>query len=270
MHPQYPQQPQQPQRPQQPQQPQQGPYPPPAFGYSAQPGYPATPWPPPQPPKPQWGKVAAAAVLGVAAIGGGALLAHLRLHGKQSGGSNSAACAVDDARTTPADSKGGGEPTILVPIRSGWEKFSADDIPGNSKAASDPGIRGIFINRDISENGFAPNIVVTLEKYTDQTLSPEQITSNESAKLGKQAQIGSRSTATTCGTDVTIADYTGINKEDGHNGQNGTSLFTVVRGEDGNMWVAGATILTTNTDNQEYRDERDALVKGFHVQFPKS
>jgi hypothetical protein len=29
-------------------------------------------------------------------------------------------------------------------------------------------------------------------------------------------------------------------------------------------------ILTTNSDNQEYRDERDALVKGFHVQFPKS
>lgn len=248
--------------PQYPQQPQQGPYPPPAFGYPAQPGYPATPWLPPQPPKPQWRKVAAAALAAVLAVGGGALFAHHRV---QSNSAGSAACAVEGARTATVDSKGNGEPTIMVPIRSGW-----DDIPGSSKMASDPAVRGIFVNRDISENGFTPVITVTLEKYTDQTLSPEQITLNASAQLGEIAQIGMQSTATTCGSNVTIADYTGVNKEDGDSGKSGTSLFTAVRGEDGNHWLASATILTTDTSNQEYQNERDALVEGFHVQFPKT
>ena len=253
--------------PQYPQQPQQGPYPPPAFGYPAQPGYPATPWLPPQPPKPQWGKVAAAALAAVLAVGGGALLAH---HRTQSNIAGSAGCAVEGARTTTVDSKGNGEPTVMVPIRSGWEKFSADDIPGSSKMLSDPAIRGIFANRDISENGFTPNIVVTLEKYTDQTLSPEQITLNASTQLGEIAQIGMQSTATVCGSNVTIADFTGVNKEGGNSSQSGTSIFTAVRGEDGNQWLATATINTTNTSNQEYQNGRDALVEGFHVQFPKT
>ena len=230
-------------------------------------GYPGTSWPTPPAPNKQWGKVAAAALAAVLAVGGGALFAHHRV---QSNSAGSAACAVEGARTTTVDSEGNGEPTIMVPVRSGWEKFSADDIPGSSKMASDPAVRGIFANRDIRDNGFTPVITVTLEKYTDQTLSPEQITLNASAQLGEIAQIGMQSTATTCGSNVTIADYTGVNKEDGNNGQSGTSLFTAVRGGDGNHWLASATILTTDTSNQEYQNERDALVEGFHVQFQKT
>jgi len=256
----YPQNPQ----PQQPQQP-QGAYPPAGFGY---PGYPGAPWPPPQPKQSPWGKVAAAALLGIAAIGGGALFAHYRHQGDHGASSDRAACAVDGARTTKTESKGNGEPTVTVPLRSGWEKYGADEIPGGSKAASDPAIRGIFINTGIRENGFAPNVVITLEKYTDQKISAEEINDREDIKLSKIAQLGDRSSATVCGNTVFIADFTGLNRSGGDAGQTGSTVLSVARGNDGIQWAAVATILTSNPDNAEYRAERDALLQGFHVAFP--
>ena len=249
--------------PQYPQQPQQGPYPPPAFGYPAQPGYPGAPWPPAQPPKPRWGKVVAATVAGALALGGGAFAAHQHLRS-----SDAAACSVEGARNVEVDSRYRSEPIVTVPLRSGWDRMEPGDVPNAPEGAESPSIRGLFVNTGIRDNGFAPNIVVTL----DRSSAASGQEANDKAIADARASVGSvkdQSSSVACGNTLYRTDFADVPGPDGKT-QTGTWFIAVAESPDGDMWLACATIQTRNPNDPEYIAARDALLEGFQIQFPKS
>ena len=245
-----------------------GAYPPPQ-SYPAAPAfpgaYPGAPWPPMLPPQQSRGGTAVVAALAAVALVGGGAFAYHHFYGR---GASAVSCTVAGAPTLAFDRKSDSEPTVTIPARSGWVTMRPDQIPGASAAASDPSIHGIVVNKGIQANGFVPNVVVTLDRHSGQSPTPEMINDLEDQHLARTTTIVNRTSQISCGETVFATDFIGLDTSGDGRTQAGSSLLTTADAPDGSRWVATATIQTRDAGNPEYIAQRDALVRGFHVAFP--
>lgn len=245
--------------------------PPQSFGTPAPPeGYPG--YYPGQYLGPQWSPAPSSfpswvapliALVATAALLGGGFAAYQHYLGSPS--SSSESCSVTGAETLTMDRKRDDEPTVTIPAVPGWVKINRGDIPGTDGAFNSPAVRGVVINVGIAENGFAPNIVVTLNRYPDTKMTPEAINDVEDQKLGKTANIGSRTVDTVCGNEVFSTEFSDLDPGLGEVPTSGTSMLTVVDAPDGSRWVSTATIQTRNPSNSDYLTQRRALGEGFRL-----
>jgi hypothetical protein len=252
----------------------QGPYTQPVFDYppvpgpystppgypGAYPGYPGAYGPPTPPPASGKKKLLAASLVTAVLLGGGGYAAYHVVQNLRASD-----CSVRGAETVTLDTRSADEPRISVPVTAGWRNYTRDDLEAEGIEMDSPTIRGFIANPGLQEQGFVPNIVVTLKKFDDAIISPEAINDLDEAEISRLGTIVNRSTSTVCGSTVFRRDLTDIPSSRDGRSQDGTSLLTVVEGPDGSPWVATAGIQTRDPDNPEFVAQLDALVRGFHL-----
>lgn len=220
---------------------------------------PATP--PASPPGPQGrkrGLVVLAGAVVAAMLVGGSVLAYQHI---QRSAADQGPCPVKGARPLMMAKKDPAEPTIVVPANEGWDRMQRSDFPASAEQLDSPLIRGIVVNRDLAANGFAPNAVVTLERYTDGS-TVEEIARQEAAPLRQLGTVTGPTPARVCGQDGFRTDIAGLN-----GGKvTSTEVLTTVEGHDGVRWVAVVTLQTTEPDNPGFVAQRDALLQGLRLE----
>lgn len=225
--------------------------------------YPGGPWPPPPPlasPNTSRAKIVAAALAAAVVLGGGGYATY---HYTQNFGAS--ACSVKNAKTVVLIKKQGDEPTITIPATEGWETYERGDINLNTPVLDSPIIRGFIVNPGIKAKNFAPNVVVTLERFPDPDATAEQINEVDAWQVGDVATVVSQSVVDICGATVYRKDLAGIAAANDDRTQTGTTLLTVIDGGGGNPWVVTATIQTREPNNPKYIAQLDALLAGFRV-----
>jgi hypothetical protein len=173
---------------------------------------------------------------------------------------SSSDCSVDGARMVALPKKNSDEPTVYLPLKSGWT-----EQPSTGNPADTPNLRGLFAAGSIRDDDFTPVIQVDLVR-TKSTGSLSAIAGDLFAKARTLMTVANESTGTVCGSTVYRADTDGYNP-DGKGDRSGTTLLTVVDGTGGARWVAIASIKAVNTDSGGYRAQRQALIDGFHAGF---
>lgn len=221
--------------------------------------FPATP--PPSPPVPQLRKRGLKVLAGsvaAAVLAGGSVLAYRHIQGSAA---DQGPCPVTGARPLMMAKMDPAEPTIVVPATEGWDRMQRSDFPASAEQLDSPLIRGIVVNRDLAANGFAPNAVVTLEKYTDGSTVGE-IAQQEAAQLRQMGTVTGPMPARVCGQDGFRTDIAGLN-----GGKvTSTEVLTTAEGQDGVRWVAVVTLQTTEPDNPGFVAQRDALLQGLRLE----
>ncbi len=165
------------------------------------------------------------------------------------------ACPVAGAAVVALPTKSASEPTIEVPLASGWVTRDIKDRDfGDAQ-------RGYVDNPSIEGN----------DSFMDVTLLPSTATGEDAAKkllteLRATFPAVTSSTDTVCGQTLYRFDATGYNP-DGKGARSSTTVFSIVSGKDGSRWTAAAFLNTRHPDDPAYIAQRDALVKGFHVGF---
>lgn len=143
-----------------------------------------------------------------------------------------------------------------VPKPEGWERSTKLD----SRV-----IRFAMFNKALSEQGFAPNAVVTLESLPSGSGSAEEILDRQRDQLQNKlgaTELNAQSGAQ-CGFPAETITYTAppTGKQPAHH----STVLCVVAEVDAKTYLATITIGTVDPKNATYEADSTQILKGFQV-----
>lgn len=152
------------------------------------------------------------------------------------------------------------EPRLRIPQPQGWERTTKLDSES---------IRFAIRNQALSDEGFTPNAVVTLQKVGAGVGNPQQILDAQNKQLVARLKVTDLKTspAQICGSDAQSTTYTApaMGKIPA---RHATSLAVVYQAGDVN-YVSTLTVQTIKPDNPTYAADSAAILKGFQILPPK-
>lgn len=152
------------------------------------------------------------------------------------------------------------EPRLRIPQPQGWERATKLDSET---------IRFALRNQALTDQGFTPNAVVTLQKVSSDVGKPQQILDAQDQQLVAKLRVKDlKSTPTqVCGSLARSTTYTapGMGKIPA---RNAASLAVVFQAGDVN-YVSTLTVQTIKPDNPTYVTDSATILKGFQILPPK-
>lgn len=152
------------------------------------------------------------------------------------------------------------EPRLRIPQPQGWERTTKLDSET---------IRFALRNESLTDQGFTPNAVVTLQKVSTDVGKPQQILDAQDKQLVAKLKVKDlKSTPTqVCGSPAQSTSYTApaMGKIPA---RNAASLAVVYQAGDVN-YVTTVTVQTIKPDNPTYVTDSAAILKGFQILPPK-
>jgi Probable lipoprotein LpqN len=152
------------------------------------------------------------------------------------------------------------EPRLRLPQPQGWERTTKLDSET---------IRYALRNEGLTDEGFTPNAVVTLQKVGADVGKPQQILDAQNQQLVMKLKVKDMksSPAQVCGSPAQSTSYTApaMGKIPA---RNATSLAVVYQAGDVN-YVTTVTVQTIKPDNPTYVTDSAAILKGFQILPPK-
>ncbi|MCX2934836.1 LpqN/LpqT family lipoprotein [Mycobacterium sp. CVI_P3] len=152
------------------------------------------------------------------------------------------------------------EPRLRIPAPQGWERTTKLDSETIRFALRDEGL---------TEEGFTPNAVVTLQKVSADVGKPQQILDAQDQQLVAKLKVKDvkSAPAQVCGSPAQSTTYTApaMGKIPA---RSATSLAVVYQAGDVN-YVTTVTVQTIKPDNPTYAADSAAIIKGFQVLPPK-
>ena len=154
---------------------------------------------------------------------------------------------------------------MRIPVPQGWERSTKMDSEQ---------IRFAIRNPDLTDDGFTPNAVVTLQKVAADIGRPEQILQAQNDQLTKKLKLTDLASTPTevCGSPALSSTYTAPEVSLPGRGQRipprtAKSLGVVFEAGDVN-WVVTVTVQTVQPDNPTYVSDSAQIIKGFQVLAP--
>ncbi|WP_319430375.1 LpqN/LpqT family lipoprotein [Mycobacterium sp. RTGN5] len=152
------------------------------------------------------------------------------------------------------------EPRLRLPQPKGWERTTKLDSET---------IRFALRNESLSDQGFTPNAVVTLQKMGSDIGKPQQILDAQDKQLEARLKVKDLKSSPTqvCGSAAQTTTYTApaMGKIPA---RSATSLAVVYEAGDVN-YVTTVTVQTIKPDNPTYVTDSAAILKGFQILPPK-
>ena len=152
------------------------------------------------------------------------------------------------------------EPRLRLPQPQGWERTTKLDSET---------IRFALRNESLTDAGFTPNAVVTLQKVGSDLGKPQQILDAQSKQLVSKLKVKDLKSAPAqvCGSPAQSTSYTApaMGKIPA---RNATSLAVVYQAGDIN-YVTTVTVQTIKPDNPTYATDSALILKGFQILPPK-
>jgi len=148
------------------------------------------------------------------------------------------------------------EPRLRIPQPQGWERTTKLD----SEA-----IRFALRNESLSDQGFTPNAVVTMQRVNSSVGKPEQILDAQDQQLQVKLKVKDlKSTPTqVCGSMARSTTYTAPSMGK-IPARNAASLAVVYQDGDHN-YVTTVTVQTIKPDNPTYAADSATILKGFQI-----
>jgi hypothetical protein len=152
------------------------------------------------------------------------------------------------------------EPRLRVPQPKGWERTTKLDSET---------IRFALRNEGLTDEGFTPNVVVTLQKVNSDIGKPQKILDAQDQQLVAKLKVKDlkSSPATVCGSAAQSTTYTAP-ATGKIPARNASSLAVVYQAGDVN-YVTTVTVQTIKPDNPTYKADSAAILKGFQMLPPK-
>ncbi|WP_163694902.1 LpqN/LpqT family lipoprotein [Mycolicibacterium sarraceniae] len=148
------------------------------------------------------------------------------------------------------------EPRLRLPQPQGWERTTKLDSETIRFALRDEGL---------TEEGFTPNVVVTLQKANSSIGKPQRILDAQNQQLVAKLKVKDlKSTpAQVCGSTAQSTTYTApaMGKIPA---RNATSLAAVYQDGDVN-YVTTVTVQTIKPENPTYVTDSATIIKGFQI-----
>ena len=177
-----------------------------------------------------------------------------------SSSSDASQCEVVAAPLTTIPAQGDDEPVLKIPQPQGWDRMTMMDSEL---------IRFAMANRSLIKDGFASNVVVTLESAPG-TEEPEVVFNT--MRDAMESDLGA--------TDLRVTEHTlcGLPAETMHYQtpllgnippHPGVAVVAVLHADD-TTYAVSVTIQTTDPDNPEYQRDADEILKGFQLLPPSS
>lgn len=141
------------------------------------------------------------------------------------------------------------EPTLSIPIPSGWQESDKH----NSTL-----IRGAILAPGLRANDFTPNAVVTLADVTQDSDTPQKAIETETQGLATKVTIESQTSGTRCGFPAKTINYK-------VEGRPATSLIIAAKDDKGRVWVSTVAIQTTDPNNPDYVQAKQLIIGGYKV-----
>lgn len=173
-------------------------------------------------------------------------------------GQGQAQCATVTAPLTDVEPKNPREPTLRVPVPSGWERNTVMD---------NQIIRFAIVAQDLIADQFAPNAVVTLESVPGSQ-DPEAVFAQNRNNL--TAMMGAydlrTESNTTCGFPSETTRYTAPPM--GPAPLRPVIMHAVVAQSPTATYLATLTVQTTDAGNPTYMRDSSEIVDGFQLVLP--
>ncbi|OBF27678.1 hypothetical protein A5724_29085 [Mycobacterium sp. ACS1612] len=167
--------------------------------------------------------------------------------------------AVDAPLTTIAAVKDD-EPVMKIPQPQGWTR--------STKLDSEL-FRFAMINRNLVSDGFAPNVVVTLESVPGFEHPAEVFESQRAALESGFGATDLRVTEhTLCGQPAETVQY--LTPEMGNLATHPGTVVMAVMHTDDATYAASVTIQTANPDDPTYRRDAEVILTGFQFLPPEA
>jgi hypothetical protein len=167
-------------------------------------------------------------------------------------------CATVSAPLTVIDAKGADEPKLSIPQPQGWERNTAQDSEL---------IRYALVNKDLAQDSFAPNVVVTLEHLPGTDVSPQSVLDQQRSGL---AQAGATDVqvekASNCGSAAEIVNYR--LPAMGSAPERPARVLIIAAPFGGDTWSATVTAQAVNADDPTYQQDVETILSGFQMTAP--
>ncbi|APE19490.1 hypothetical protein BOH72_27370 [Mycobacterium sp. WY10] len=152
------------------------------------------------------------------------------------------------------------EPRLRLPQPQGWERTTKLDSESIRYAIRNPGL---------TDEGFTPNAVVTLQKVSTDVGHAQAILDAQNQQLQARLKVKDLKTtpAQVCGSTAQTTSYTApaMGKIPA---RSASSLAVVYQDGDIN-YVSTLTVQTIKPDNPTYATDSAAILKGFQILPPK-
>ncbi len=161
-------------------------------------------------------------------------------------------CAAVSGRVLTLPTKAAGEPTLGLPQPAGWERETSQD--------SDV-IRGAIVNKDLVNDAFAANAVITLENAKGMT--PQQALDSQVDSLRQGLKVTGLQPVpgTLCGYPSTTVTYTMPGSTPNHK----STTMAVSIPDGANLWSVTVTVQSKMPDDATYRRDSQAILSGLQI-----
>lgn len=164
-------------------------------------------------------------------------------------------CETVDAPLTTIPAKGADDPVMKIPQPEGWDRSTMLDSEL---------IRFAMGNKSLSKDGFAPNVVVTLESAPG-TEDPDVVFDTMRSAL--ESDFGATdlrvSDHTLCGLPAQTMEYQTPPLGD-IAPHPGTAVVAVLHA-DGTTFAASVTVQTSDPNDPTYQRDADMILTGFQM-----
>lgn len=171
-------------------------------------------------------------------------------------------CTTVDAPLTQIERVDADEPTLMIPVPSGWNRLTGQD--GDL-------LRFRMVNRDIPSVNAVPASAVAALESVGGSMEPDDIFDAERASLvnvGVSEATMKITDHEVCGLPAQTVDYE-VPASDVAAAHPGVVLFVAYK-TDVRTYCAGVTVQGTEPDNPTFQRDRDQIINGFQVFKPSS
>lgn len=170
-------------------------------------------------------------------------------------GSDASQCQAVDAPLTTIEAHGDDEPVMKIPQPKGWNR--------STKLDSEL-FRFSMGNRSLVKDGFASNVVVTLESVPGIE-DPEVVfdSMRQALESGFGATDVGVSDQTLCGLPAQMVHY--LTPPIGNIAPHPGNVIIAVLRTDHTTYAASVTIQTADPDNPTYQRDADMILNGFQM-----
>jgi hypothetical protein len=152
------------------------------------------------------------------------------------------------------------EPVVATPTPPGWVSDPS------AIRVSTPFVRGILRAIGLTESGFTPNAVVTVEEVTgrNQDFTSEELLTGSIAnlKVALSSEQISHTWGSVCGFQSVTSEWQGSIA-----GTTGTTLAVVASDNQRTRWIVSMSVQTRAPSNPDYLAAKSAMVNDFQVRF---
>ncbi|MFC7674767.1 hypothetical protein ACFQWH_16870 [Mycolicibacterium sp. GCM10028919] len=169
---------------------------------------------------------------------------------------DASACETVDAPMIDIPARADGEPTMAIPAPPGWERTTELD--------SDL-VRAALVNQSLTADGFAPNVVVTLESIDGDVPAQDVFDQQRAALTGQGGATDlTTTTGTLCGEQAETTDYIGAPV--GATPARPITVLLSTLQSGGRTYSVAVTVQTLKPDDPTYLSDRETILSGFSWQ----